>query len=180
MVKNNKSSFDKAVRPSRPRVDAGIEADPVKNAAADQIIGIVMGDIERDNGDNTSYGVPQKLIDEAGKALANRYCFAIGTQDGSLNARITPIRFYKEEGRCGDQTGPINSLLPKCGEIKGSTWEFYDPEIKTPLDAAKYLQQLGFFWNKGFQNSIDKSLTKELSVLEPAKKKPRASRALKK
>jgi hypothetical protein len=150
-----------------------VETDPAKNRSADEAIGIIMGELPQDESDDADYGVPRALVNAAGKALANRYCFAICGEEGYLTALITPIRHFKLEGACSDQSGPIDDLLPpRTVNASESTWEFYDPAIKTPLDAAKALQQAGFFWNRDFQEFIDSSLTKDLSSLEqPAAKK---------
>jgi hypothetical protein len=155
--------------------EGALETDPAKNAAADKIIRIVMGDEERADDDDADYGVPQVLLDQAGKALANRYCFAISEEDGSLNAMITPIRYFEEEGCCSDQTGPISHLLPKCGEAMESTWECYRDDVHTPLQFSAYLKGLGFVWNKDFQDFIDKKLTRELSAQEPAASVPKST-----
>lgn len=146
-----------------------IETDPAKNAAADKVIATIMGD-------NQDFDAQDALVAEAGKALANRYCFAICTQEEMITAATTPIRYFEEDGHCSDQTGPIYHLLPKCSELMESSWEFNDSNIKTVVDAAKYLQQLGFVWSKSFQDFMDKSVTKELEaalegVAEPAAEK---------
>lgn len=138
-----------------------LETDATMNAAADEVIAYVMGDKTSDDEDD-AWGVPPALVEKAGKALANRHCFALSMEDGSLSAMITPIRYFEKEGACSDQTGPIDHLLPKCAELMESTWEFYDPSIKTPADAAKYLQSLGFVWNRDFQDFIDKPLTQQV------------------
>jgi hypothetical protein len=142
--------------------DTSIETDPGKNAAADKALAIIMGDEPADDSDDADFGVPRALIAEAGMALANRHYFAICAEGGSLTAMITPIRYFEETGYCSDQTGPLGSLLPHCGETMEATWEFYDTSVKTPVDAIKYLQKQGFVWNRDFQDFIDKSVTQEL------------------
>ncbi len=111
--------------------------------------------------DGKSPGMPQ---DQADKLLASLYCFALNNEDGYLTAMITPIRYFESHGCCSDQSGPIGQILDKCGEAMESTWEFYDDAIKTPADAANYLMDKGIVWNKDFQDFIDSTLTKELTV----------------
>ncbi len=148
---------------SQPEIAYG----PIANEAADEAIAIIMGDKPRANTDGedfegSEWGVPKKILDDAGKALANRHCFAICGEDDSLTALITPIRVFKEEGHCSDQSGPVGHLLPKCGQAQESTWECYEKNVKTPADFAKYLQAQGFQWSRDFQDYIDASLTKGL------------------
>jgi hypothetical protein len=155
----------KAAAPlSQPEIMYG----PIANEAADKAIAIIMNDEQRaetedEDFEGSEWGVPKKLLDDAGKALANRHCFAICGEDDSLTAMITPIRYYKEEGCCSDQSGPVGHLLPKCAEAMESTWECYEKGVKTPADFAKYLQAQGFQWSRDFQDYIDGNLTKTLS-----------------
>lgn len=159
------------------------ETDAAKNAAADRIVELLLmdeyGPAEADDLDESGYGVKQELVDAAGRALANRYCFAIMDMDDELTAMITPVAFYEQRGYCDDRTGPIHDLLPGCADVMESTWEFCDPKVKTPVDAAKYLQELGFVWDRDFQNFVDASQTAALEKHvaprvkdEPAPKKP--------
>lgn len=138
---------------------------PIANEAADEALAIIMNEApEADEDDeNAEWGVPKKILDDAGKALANRHCFALCSEDGTISAMITPIRYFREEGCCSDQTGPVSHLLPRCGELMESTWECYDPKVKTAEDFAKYLQAQGFQWSRDFQSYIDASLTSSLS-----------------
>ncbi|MEZ0223405.1 MAG: hypothetical protein ACAH83_02540, partial [Alphaproteobacteria bacterium] len=128
----------------------------------------IMGDEERadteDEGfDGAEWGVPKKLLDDSGKALANRHCFAICGEDGSLTAMITPIRHFEAEGACSDQSGPVGHLLPKCAEAQESTWECYDKSVTTAVEYAQFLQKHGFQWSRDFQEFIDYSLTEKIS-----------------
>lgn len=170
-----------------PATGTSLENDPHKNAVADKIIAMLMGDEERpedDDNDETYGGIPLSMVKEAGKALANRYCFAISTDEyGTLAAMITPTRYFEENGCCDDQDGPISDILPpRVGNAMEATWEFYDEKIKTPLDAAHELQAYGFVWNKAFQEYIDEGndvkvlpMLKELDSSAQSKqaKKPR-------
>lgn len=150
-------------QPSRVLSATVIDTDPARNAAADKAIAILMGEAEASDDKDAEYGVPQNLVNAAGKALANRYCFAISDEDDMISAMITPIRYFEKNGCCDDQTGPIGHLLPKCGELMESTWEIYDSAVKTPVQAAKHLQQQGFVWNRDFQDFIDSKLTATLA-----------------
>lgn len=148
-----------------------IETDPAANDAANEAIAIIMGDVPGAEDDDADWGVPQALLDKAGKALANRYVFAVSNEDGEISVMTSPLRHFVEEGCCSDQTGPISHLIPKGGELMESTWEIYDGSVKTAADAAQYMQNCGFFWNKDFQNFIDSSLTEEIATaLKPAEK----------
>lgn len=174
--------FLKAAKPALSQ--AVIETDPAKNLAADEVIRRIMGDITEDESEDLDWGVPKKLLDDAGKALANRHLFALSAEGGDeVYAMITPIRFYQEEGHLSDQSGPISHLLPRAGEAMESTWEIYEKGVKTPVQTAQYLQSLGFEWSRDFQDFIDSSLTKEIGkaveALEdkaaPAKAAPTAA-----
>jgi hypothetical protein len=146
-----------------------IETDPAANAAADEAISIIMGDGPYSEDDDAEWGVPKALLDKAGKALANRYIFAVADEDGEVSVLTSPLRYFIEEGCVTDQTGPISDLIPKGGNLCDSTWEIYDSSVKTAADAAKYMQDCGFFWNKGFQDFIDSSLTEEIAAaLKPS------------
>lgn len=164
-----------ALKPVAKAADVGpyIETDPAANAAANEALAIIMGDLPYSEADDADWGVPQALIDKAGKALANRYIFAVSNEDGEISVMTSPLRHFIEEGCCSDQTGPISHLIPKGGELMESTWEIYDANVKTAADAAKYMQDCGFFWNKDFQNFIDPALTEEIAAaLKPAEKTP--------
>jgi hypothetical protein len=146
-----------------------VDADPARNEAADRVVDILTGEAPFDDSDEADWGVPKELIAKAGRALANRYCFAVERNgDGELSVLITPIRHFEKEGACSDQSGPVDHLLPpKMGNLSESTWEFYAEWIRQPIDAARELQRHGFYWNRDFQDFIDPALTQELSVLEP-------------
>lgn len=162
--------FSGAAGPTKRISATIIETDPAANAAADKAIAIIMNEepAEDDDNDDAPWGVPQSLLDTAGKALANRHVFALmGEEEGGGDvpmAMITPLRFYQEEGHVSDQSGPISHLLPRAAEAMESTWEIYEKGIKTPVEAAEYLQSLGFQWSRDMQNFIDASLTKELEA----------------
>jgi len=162
-----------AQKPAAPKSTAQgaagpvIETDPAKNAAADAVIRILMGEDPAADYDDpdADWGVPNKLVEEAGLALANRHCFAIMAEEGDIPyAMITPIRFFEQEGHCSDQSVPVHELMPKCGEAMESTWEIYEKGVDTPVEAARYLQSLGFQWDRGFQDFIDPSVTAELAA----------------
>jgi hypothetical protein len=171
------TALKKETPPPSPQPGVSIETDPAKNKAADKVIDIIMNGPWLDESDDVEWGVPKALVKEAGKALANRHCFAISGNEGyGMTALITPIKHFEKEGACSDQSGPVDDLLPpRVGNASESEWEFYDPAVKTALDAAKSLQEYGFFWNRDFQEFIDSSLTKELSVLEKSAAKPTAA-----
>jgi hypothetical protein len=161
---------------------------PMANEAADKAIAIIMGDEERadtedEDFEGSEWGVPKDVLDQAGKALANRHCFAICDQDGSLTANITPIRHYEAEGACSDQSGPIRHLLPKCGEAMESTWECYQKGVDTPGALAKFLQAQGFQWSREFQEFIDSKLTtslgREIAAMEDQTPKAMAEQVMK-
>jgi hypothetical protein len=139
------------------------------NEAADKAISMIMNDAPREDTEDedfegSEWGVPKDTLETAGKALANRHCFAInGNDDDGLTAMITPIRFFQEERHCSDQSGPVGHLLPNCAAATDSTWECSAPGVKTPLDFAQYLQKQGFQWSRDFQDYIDASHTEDLS-----------------
>ena len=160
-------SFAASAAPGLSKPD--IMYGTLANEAADKAIAIIMNDTPREDTEDedfedSEWGVPKETLDTAGKALANRYCFAInGNDDEGMTANITPIRFYQEEGHCSDQTGPVSHLLPDCGGVAESTWECSDPKVKTPVDFAQHLQKMGFQWSRDFQDYIDASHTEDLS-----------------
>lgn len=166
-----KNDFSDNARPSFAHdVPAGVSRndDPGANAAAEEVIAILMGDVDMADEDeaDTSFGVPLDLVRRAGVALANRHVFAIETdEDGAIAVMITPTRHFEETGYCSDQSGPVDDILPaRMGNLAESQWEFYDPAIKTPLDAAKKLQDAGFVWNAAFQDFIDAKHTTKLEI----------------
>jgi len=161
----------KAAAQSAGNSGFALETDPAANAAADQVIDILMGDLPSSEADDAEWGVPKALLDTAGKALANRYIFAVLDEDGEISVMTTPLRYFEKEGCCDDQSGPIADLIPKGGELMESTWEIYDDSVKTAADAAKYMQEQGFVWNKDFQNFIDPAPVAEIEqALKPAAK----------
>ncbi|MBL1147713.1 MAG: hypothetical protein HND56_12730 [Pseudomonadota bacterium] len=148
-----------------------IETDPAANDAANQAISIIMGDLPYSEDDDAEWGVPKAVLEKAGKALANRYIFAVEDMDGEIAVMTSPLRYFVENGCCSDQTGPISDLIPKGGELMESSWEIYEKGVDTAVDAAKYMQKQGFFWNKDFQNFIDASQTADIAkALAPAEK----------
>lgn len=157
-----------------------IDSDPDRNAAADEVISLLRRGREE---------IVPDLLKKAGKALANRFFFAIDAEGlaagEGLIVQVCPIYFFKREGYPQETACPIDHLLPGC--VKAITeeeayYKFTDPAMKTPLDAALYLQQLGFIWNRKLQDFVDETLTDELKVLHtssafnapvaPAVKKP--------
>jgi len=147
-------------------------SDRTQNAAADKIIRIIMGEEAESKGDNINWGVDQDLIDQAGLALANRYYFGVIEEDDELSVMTTPIKYFEQNGCCSDQTGPISHLLPVCGELAESTWECYDDNVKTVVDAAKHMQQNGFLWSKDFQNFLDSAQTEKIEKALKQNSKP--------
>ena len=149
--------------------------------AADRIIDILVGDAPYSEEDDAEWGVPKALLDTAGQALAGRYIFAVEEMEGEISVLTTPLRYFEKNGCCDDQTGPIGHLIPKGGELMESTWEIYDDSVKTAGDAAKYMQDQGFVWNRDFQNFIDSSVTAEIEqALKPAAQdKPAQNRGAK-
>lgn len=137
-----------------------LEADPIRNAIAETAIRMTLHD--EDGVDNDRYdvdfGVPEAMVKAAGKALANRFCFALAVDDpesGHMTAMITPIKYFKEEGCCNDQDGPVRGLLPPgFSNAMESTWDVPD-DVATAVEAARLLQSYGFVYNKDFQKYID-------------------------
>lgn len=128
-------------------------------------------DLPYSEDDDAEWGVPKAVLEKAGKALANRYIFAVEDMDGEIAVMTSPLRYFVENGCCSDQTGPISDLIPKGGELMESSWEIYEKGVDTAVDAAKYMQKQGFFWNKDFQNFIDASQTADIAkALAPAEK----------
>jgi len=106
-------------------------------------------------------GMPEAQSD---RLLAGLHCFAIANEHGYMMAMITPISYYEQTGYCYDQSTAVGSILDKCAEAMEAAYEFTDPAIKTPADAAKYLSGLGIQWRKDFQDFVDSSITKELEA----------------
>ena len=150
---------------SAPYIGPALETDPAQNAVADKIIDILVGDAESPDED-AYYGIPDDMLKAAGKALANRYCFAVCVEEEEYAdeplVMVTPIRYFEENGCCDDQSGPISDLLPRCAEAMESTWEIYHDSVNSPETAAAYLQSLGFVWNKDFQEFIDNKWTDKI------------------
>jgi len=158
-----------------PNFGPYIETDAAANEAANQVISIIMGDLPRSEDDDAEWGVPKDVLETAGKALANRYIFAVADMDDEISVMTTPLRYFVEEGCCSDQTGPIHDLIPKGGELMESCWEIYEKGVDTAVDAAKYMQAQGFLWNKGFQDFIDAAQTADIAKALAPQDKPAAN-----
>jgi len=146
--------------------NTSVETDPVKNAAADKVIAIIEDYMIKEP-DGMYFDIPKKLLEDAGKALANRFYFAVG-DEGSV--AVTPIKYFEHKGcMCEDfEPWPINHLIPNCITTQEPYRDIANAALRTPLDVAKYMQQLGFVWNRECQNEVAAELTKELEVLEQA------------
>lgn len=137
-----------------------LETDPIRNAIAEKAIRMTLNEEESADSDryDVDFGVPEAMVRTAGKALANRFCFALAIDDpesGALSALITPIRFFKEKGHCNDQDGPVRDLLPDgFHNAMEATW--HAPDDLSPLEVARELQKAGFVYNRDFQKYIDK------------------------
>ncbi|MEZ0226852.1 MAG: hypothetical protein ACAH83_20010 [Alphaproteobacteria bacterium] len=146
---------------------AFLETDPEKNKAADQIIAADYEDVDR------------SLLKKAGRALANRYTFAVTDQmadefDVSFYAIITPTKYWKDEGCCYDQPSPIDHLLPNGEDANDcGTWIF-EKNYASAAALAKDLQNRGFTWDKDFQNFIDSKFTAGLSAAAAPQDAPKS------
>jgi hypothetical protein len=150
---------------------AAFESDRAKNDAADKVVAYMTGETDEPE----DYREKDRLVDEAGRALANRYCFAVSQADGIIYCMMTPGRYFERTGACSDATGPLSHLMPNCSEMCDATWEIGG--VNTPVEGAKYLHSLGFVWNSGFQDVIDDSYTQPVAhALTAAYKKERAAK----
>lgn len=130
------------------------ETDSAKNRAADKVVDLIMAGEE----------VPEELVEQSGRALANRLSFAIDTEgyDG-LEAKISATKYVEKRGYVSKYTDPFGSVLPGCSESDDeSTWYFRDPDIKTAVDAAAHLISLGLQWSKELQDRVDPSVTADI------------------
>lgn len=148
-----------------------IETDPAKNAAADKIIKKLMT-----SGSDEEEEISQNLLKKAGKAIANRFTFAIGGTPGGemmdgMFAEFSPPGDYDAH-----LEHVIGHLMPKdCGgEALELTFDF--SEYKDPVKLVSDLQKCGFVWDRGYQAQMDMNadvqhlpaLEKAFGVAQPA------------
>ncbi|MEZ0226075.1 MAG: hypothetical protein ACAH83_16085 [Alphaproteobacteria bacterium] len=146
------------------------DTDPERNRAADAVIARMLP-----GGSGYDF-IPSDdpLVASAGKALANRFTFAIkkseeDEEDGwGFYAIITPTAYWKKTGYCFDQESPLDKLLPEGEDVNGcGTWVIADKAAGSAAGLAKMLIARGFAWDLKFQDFIEPSLTKTvLSALQ--------------
>ncbi len=152
---------------TKPKSTGPIETSPAKNAAADKVIAMML---DEDGG--LSWREP--LIEKAGKALANRFIFAVSkTEEDSevlFYARIVPMKYWEErKDAYYEAPSPINHLLPgfddlaECGGPP-EWWAITEDGPSSATEMAKKLTKLGFIWSEDLQNNIDAAFTKELKA----------------
>lgn len=151
------------------------DTDPERNRAADAVIARMLP------GGNAYNFIPSDdpLVAKAGKALANRFTFAIkkseeDDEDGNgfgFYAIITPTAYWKKTGYCFDQESPLDKLLPEGEDVNGcGTWVIDAKAAGSAAGLAKMLIARGFAWDQKFQDFIEPSLTKTvLSAYQPQK-----------
>lgn len=127
-----------------------IETDATQNDAADQVIRLL-----EDDYDELYDQAGKDLIAKAGKAMANRFCFAIGggeddaVQDG-LYVEFSPIGINYTQ----HLEHVISHLLPdNCGEDMELTFNFsnYTDPVRLVSDLMKH----GFVWDREYQRTMD-------------------------
>ncbi len=139
--------------PFNPNSRVILSSDPVENAAADKMAAIASG--EEDN--DFSWAEEMDCRRAAGRALANRYSFVVAyDEDAGFYAQFTNKRTLLETGWAEDTTPPIGHLLPGCGEFMEATFGL-PGDIQSPTDAVLYLQDIGFFWDAGWQTDYSSS-----------------------
>lgn len=156
--KTDGSYFFQPLAPAEKN-DSPIETSPEKNKAADKVIANLL--------DPEFEGSHDALVKKAGKALANRFTFAIiedeGADEGSFCAMITPTAYWEKRGFCFDQPSPLWDLLPDGEDVNEcGTWVFED--CNEPVALATMLIAHGFIWDKKFQNFANASLTETISA----------------
>jgi len=138
-------------------VRPALDMDAARNAAADTIIKRLWDDAIAGNGQVSV--TPQELV-RAGRALANRFVFAVGGGgDGEdLFIEIFPVGQPKAaEGYCHHVEHVIGHLLPQDnnGEIAELTFDFSNYHSAAKLVSA--LHQCGFVWDAQYQQAVDES-----------------------
>lgn len=122
--------------------------DAKQNAAADKVMAWFDGEE-----DEPDYKVKDQQVIDAGRALANRFYFAVSESDGMIYAMMTSAKYFEKTGAASESSGPLSHLMPKAEEMSEASWQILD--VKTPAQAAVYLQQQGFVWNSKYQEIID-------------------------
>lgn len=122
-----------------------LEKDPAKNAAADKIMAQLA---EREDEE-----VPERLLKAAGRALANRFIFAVSINDPQegLYAVVAPVNAPDWDQHLEQY---IDHLMPSRNrEVMEATFEFQDyPDVAS---VVADLQRRGFIWDREFQQNLD-------------------------
>ena len=137
---------------SKTGITESKEAEPMKNIAADKVLGLL---VYNSSGDE----IPESLLKKSGKALANRFLFALISDEAAEGGFF--VRFAPMNDRSYDQhlTHIIEHLLPPMAdpemtrEIMEATFDFSD--YKDPVALAKELMRHGFVWEREFQEEND-------------------------
>ncbi len=148
-------------------------AAAAQEKAADKVIDIIMRYTHRDLEDGAKtdalmaqgyYDVPQKLLAEAGPALAGRFYFAVAEEAGTIST--TPMRYFEEKGcMCEDfEVWPIDHLFPDGCTHTQEPYLDINKAFASPLETAKYMQNLGFVWNRNCQDETEPDLTDEIEA----------------
>ncbi|MBI3442133.1 MAG: hypothetical protein HY052_10105 [Proteobacteria bacterium] len=140
---------------------ATVETDPAKIAAAEKIVQISLGQTECKDG-YADIEISQKMLDDAGKALANQYYFAVD-RDGTIE--VVSARYFEKHKGWSGEPEPVDHLMPGFELLTSCSWGAPMDQLKTPEEAALFLQNQGFCWNEAFQSnrSEDSALTASLA-----------------
>lgn len=115
----------------------------------------------------------EALAHIAGKALANRFAFALDLDNYGPNEPhwcITPICYWEQEGCLSDEWLPgMQYILPRgASESCESVYEMMSPHGILP-QAQKFFEA-GFVWRRDMQDFIDPSVFKFIQAVEAAQK----------
>jgi hypothetical protein len=137
---------------------ATIEADPDENAAADQVVDMLVNPLNYDE-----EGADEKLdelVKAAGKTLASHFCFAI-TEDETFgtgfSVYVCPL---KDKHYDQHLEHVIEHLMPAMSE-PGMTREemeatFSFMDYNDPVKLKADLEMCGFIWDEQMQRNFDK------------------------
>jgi hypothetical protein len=150
---------------TKPKESGPIETSPSKNAAADAVIQMMFDD-------ELSWREP--LIEKAGKALANRFVFAVSKTDDTgeelFYARIVPVKYWQEQkDYYYEGQSPIRHLLPEAEDLAEcggppEMWIFPEGGPSSATAMAEKLAKFGFIWSEGLQDNVDAGYAKELKM----------------